>query len=101
MPSPEENNLWLAARRVLRSSPVEGADELEVEVVGDVVRLHGKLGFWEDVVGIGHALAREPGLSNLVCEVRADDQPEGEPPSLPDRPVGTLPARAGAVVVGG
>ena len=101
MPAPEENNLWLAARRVLRSSPVEGADELEVEVTGDVVRLHGKLRFWEDVVGIGHAVAREPGLSNLVCDVRADDQPEEEPPSLPNRPVGTLPARAGAVVVGG
>ncbi len=81
---------------------MEGADELEVEIAGDdVVRLSGRLARWEDVVEVGHALAKEPGLSNLVCEVRADDEQETVPQSMPEMSVGTLPARADAVVVGG
>ena len=101
MPAIREPDIGLAARRVLESVPVEGADELEVEIVGNVLRLRGRLARWEDVVEVGHALAKEPGLSNLVCEVRADDEHETMPPPVPEIPVGTLPARADAVVVGG
>ncbi|MDP9455816.1 MAG: FAD-dependent oxidoreductase [Actinomycetota bacterium] len=101
MPSLRGPDIGLAARRVLESFPVEGADELEVEIAGDVVRLRGRLARWEDVVEVGHALAKESGLSNLVCEVRADDEQKTTPPPMPEIPVGALPARAEAVVVGG
>lgn len=101
MPPLRGPDIGLAARSVLESVPVEGADELEVEVVGDVVRLRGRLARWEDVVEVGHALAKEAGLSNLVCEVRADDEQRTAPPPMPEISVGTLPARADAVVVGG
>jgi glycerol-3-phosphate dehydrogenase len=99
--SPEESRIVLRAKHALESVPVDGADELEVEVSGDVVRLRGRLALWSDVVRVGHAVAGEPGLSNLICEVRADDQQEGEPPPSPGSPVGSLPGRAEAVVVGG
>lgn len=80
---------------------VDGADELEVEVWGDVVCLRGRLALWQEVVRVGHAVAGEPGLSNLICEVRADDQREGEPPPLSEHPVGDLPREVDTVVVGG
>lgn len=101
MPPLRRLDMDLAARRVLESMPVEGADRLEVEIVGDVVRLHGRLARWEDVVRVGHTVAVESGMSNLVCEVRADDEQETTPPPMPEIPVGTLPARADAVIVGG
>ncbi len=90
-----------AVRRVLGSVSVEGADELEVEVSNGVVHLSGRLARWADVVEVGHAVASQPGLSNLVCDVDADDEQEGTPPPLSGSPVGTLPVSAGAVVVGG
>ncbi len=80
---------------------MDGTDELEVEVSGDVVRLHGRLALWKDCVRVGHVVASESGLSNLICEIRADDQREGEPPPLSKHPVGTLPGEVEMVVVGG
>jgi glycerol-3-phosphate dehydrogenase len=80
---------------------VDGVGELGVEVSDDVVRLHGRLALWKDVVKVGHAVASEPGLSNLICEVRADDQQEGEPPPLYKHPVGALPRQVEVVVIGG
>jgi glycerol-3-phosphate dehydrogenase len=98
----EESRIVARARHALGTVSVDGADELEVdEVSSEVVRLHGRLARWQDVVRVGHAVAGEPGLSNLICEVRADDQREGEPPPLPEHPVGTLPGEAEVVVVGG
>lgn len=92
----------MAARRVLQSIPVDGADELDVEIIGDVVHLRGRLARWDDVIEVGHAVAAEPGLSNLIYEVKAADEPEPTPPTpKPEHPIGTLPARADAVVVGG
>lgn len=96
------SDLSLAARRILESSPVEGADELALEIVGDVVYLRGRLERWRDVVDVGHAVAAGPGLSNLVCEVEAADEPTPtRPTAMPARHVGTLPRRADAIVVGG
>jgi len=101
LPPDRETGIALAVRHVLESVAVDGADELEVEVWGDVVCLRGRLALWQEVVRVGHAVAGEPGLSNLICEVRADDQREGEPPPLSEHPVGDLPREVDTVVVGG
>ncbi len=62
---------------------VDGVDELGVEVSNGVVRLSGRLACWADVVQVGHEVARQPGLSNLVCDVDADDEQQGTPPRCP------------------
>ena len=101
MSSTEESRIVFKAKHALESVSVDGVGELGVEVSDDVVRLHGRLALWKDVVKVGHAVASEPGLSNLICEVRADDQQEGEPPPLYKHPVGALPRQVEVVVIGG
>jgi hypothetical protein len=73
--SNEHEALAEAVRRALKEDPTTNWLDIQVEVVDDVARLHGRVGYYEDAEAAEAVASRVPGVRYVQDDMEIEREP--------------------------